>query len=161
MSFPHFTWPTLDPEIGRYLPRIEHSRPSVTTRTRSTELRGGETVLLVDDEDAVRALSHHVLAGCGFQVLEAAHAEEALRLAAAHPGTIDLLAVDVILPRISGRDLATRLTALHPSMRVLYLSGYGREDLVGLGLGGADVPFLPKPFSPAALSRKVREILDG
>jgi CheY-like chemotaxis protein len=111
-------------------------------------------VLLVDDEDAVRELTRLVLQTSGHRVLAARDGPEALALAAGHSGPLPLLVTDVVMPRMSGTQLAERLHSLWPEMRVLYLSGHTGESLAGAA-------FLEKPFSPAALVRKVREILGG
>ncbi|MBN9121225.1 MAG: response regulator, partial [Planctomycetes bacterium] len=123
--------------------------------------RGTETVLLAEDEGAVRALTRHVLAGCGYAVLEAADGEEAARVAERHAGRIDLLVTDVVMPGIGGRAVAARVAGLHPGAKVLYLSGYTDDAIVRHGVLHEDAHFLQKPFSPYALAHKVREVLDG
>jgi PAS domain S-box-containing protein len=122
--------------------------------------RGRETVLLAEDEDAVRALAGHVLRSCGYEVLEAADGKEALRLAQRHHGWIDLLVSDVVMPHLGGRQLAERLASLKPGMKVLLLSGYA-EDVVQHGVLGADFAFLQKSFTATGLAQKVREVLDS
>jgi PAS domain S-box-containing protein len=143
-----------------YLPRVaQRSEPgALVARTHSP--RGTETILVVEDDVAVRALSRHVLQGCGYNVLAAATAEEALRIATQHPSPIHLLATDVVLPGLGGRLLAERLLELHPETRVLYVSGYTDDAVVRHGIQQAKVHFLQKPFGPAALASKVREVLD-
>jgi CheY-like chemotaxis protein len=116
---------------------------------------GGETVLLVETEDGVRALTRLVLQTSGYHVLEARDGDEALALAAGHAAPVPLLVTGVVMPCMSGTQLAERLRPLRPEMRVLYLSGYPDA---ALGRHGAAV--LETPFSPAALVRKVRELLD-
>jgi CheY-like chemotaxis protein len=123
--------------------------------------RGSETLLLVEDEDGVRALSRHVLQGCGYTVLEARDGFEAVRVAGQHQGRIDLLLTDVVMPRMGGREAAERLAGLHPGVKVLFLSGYTDDAVVRHGILEAEVAFLQKPFSPAALARRVREVLDS
>src|SRR5581483_9005693 len=121
--------------------------------------RGWETVLLVEDEDAVRALAREVLRRHGYVVLEARHGVEALRLAERHPDDIHLLVSDVVMPHMSGSELARRLAADRPKLKVLFMSGYTdrsplhREPTV-------DAPLVQKPFTPETLARRVRSVLD-
>jgi CheY-like chemotaxis protein len=114
----------------------------------------GETVLLVEDNDALRALGRHVLQAGGYTALGAADGARALDVSARHPGPIDLLVTDVSLPGMGGRQLAQSLLRLRPGLRVLYLSGDPDEA----ARGGA---FLAKPFTPDALEGKAREVLGG
>src|ERR671932_154881 len=115
--------------------------------------RGG-TILLVDDEAAVRAVARAFLGLQGFAVLEAADGAEALRVAEHHPGPIDLLIADVEMPGLDGRALAQTLGPLRPGMRVLYLSGYPRDAALAAGKVPAGAEFLEKPFSAAGLGEK-------
>jgi PAS domain S-box-containing protein len=145
-----------------YLPRLKHlPAPGKSHQGQAELLRGSETVLLVEDEDGVRALSRHVLQGCGYTVLEARDGVEAVRVAGRHRGRIDLLLTDVVMPRMSGREVAERLAGRHAGMKVLFLSGYTEDAVVRHGILEAEVAFLQKPFSPASLAAKVREVLDG
>jgi two-component system, cell cycle sensor histidine kinase and response regulator CckA len=121
--------------------------------------RGTEVVLLVEDEGAVRRLTRELLEMQGYTVLEAAGGEEALRLSA-EGGQIDLLLTDVVMPRLSGRELAERLSAERPHLKVLYFSGYTDDIVVRHGLLEHGLAFIQKPFSQEALLRKVREVLD-
>ena len=114
--------------------------------------RGSETVLLAEDDDAVRKLTRHVLVSKGYSVLEADNGLTALRVAEAHPGSIDLLLTDVIMPRMDGHELHARLVALRPALRVLFRSGF--SDVVR-----ADVPFIAKPVTVIKLLRVIREVL--
>jgi CheY-like chemotaxis protein len=144
-----------------YLPRTKAKRTEVTVRIeRPTALRGSETVLVVEDEEMVRQLASHVLRRNGYAVLEAANAGEALLIGEKHEGSIDLLLSDVVMPRVSGADLARRLKTLRPTMKVLFMSGYTEEAMAQHGL--LDLPFalLEKPFTPQALLTEVRETLD-
>jgi len=144
-----------------YLPQVVEPIEVVGEHSsRNGHARGSETVLLVEDEDLVRGLARRVLQQQGYEVLEAPEAPVALALCSRHAGRIDLLLTDVVMPKMSGRQLATELAPLRPEMRVLYTSGYNEEAIGRRGvtdLGGA---FLSKPFTPAALVRKVREVLD-
>lgn len=114
----------------------------------------------MEDEARVRKLIIDVLKGRGYHVLEATRGEEALRLARAYSGQIDLAVVDVVMPEMSGPDLIRQIAPLRPDMRVLYISGYTEEAIVHHGIPESGTAFLQKPFLPDALARKVREILD-
>ena len=121
---------------------------------------GGETVLLVEDEDAVRALAREVLRRHGYLVLEARHGVDALRVAEGHGAVIHLLITDVVMPQMSGRELAERLHLVRPATRTLFMSGYTDHALLPEDLTpGAE--FLQKPFTPEVFAQKVRRLLDA
>ena len=121
-----------------------------------------ETALLAEDEPAIRSLAAEVLRRQGYTVLEAVDGEEALRVAQEHLGEeIHLLLADVIMPRMDGRQLARRLKSLMPRMRVLFTSGLPAPGGVPDGDLGDGITFLPKPFTPAVLAQRVREVLDA
>jgi len=122
--------------------------------------RGNETILLVEDTIWLRELIGRVLQTCGYEVMEAAHGEEAIQLAGTHRGTIHLLVSDLVLPGISGRRLAERLGASKPGIKLLYISGYTADAVIRHGVLESETSFLQKPFSPGALACKVREVLD-
>jgi PAS domain S-box-containing protein len=143
-----------------YLPRDAESMQAEPSAPPAEHQGGTETVLLVEDEDGVRSLARHTLLRQGYHVLEARHGGEALLLCERHPDPIHLLATDVVMPQMSGRELAERLLPLRPEMQVLYMSGYMDDAIVRHGLINAGVPFLQKPYTPAALAAKVREVLD-
>jgi CheY-like chemotaxis protein len=122
---------------------------------------GTATVLLVEDEDAVRRLGSRVLTRAGYTVLTAASADAAIEVAAHFEGAIDLLLTDVVMPGRSGRELAEELMPLHPEMRLLYASGYTEDAIIRHGVSSQQTAFLEKPFTPNALLRKVRQVLDA
>jgi len=125
------------------------------------DLRGVESVLLVEDEPAVRDLTHDVLTDLGYRVLTAAGAEEGVRAMRTHAGRIDLVLTDVVMPDGSGREMVDRLRALRADFKVLYMSGYTDDAVIQRGLVASEVAFLQKPFTPAGLARRVREVLDA
>jgi len=145
-----------------YLPAVEGLRTAGKSHPGIAAIaKGAETVLLVEDEKTVRLFTKIVLESCGYTVLEAPHGGEAVRLAENHDGPIHLLATDVVMPEISGRNLAERLSASRPGLKVLFLSGYTDDAVIRHGVLEAGVAFLQKPFSPRALAQKVREVLDN
>jgi PAS domain S-box-containing protein len=143
-----------------YLPRTAASGEPVTTvRTVSTAAQGTETILLAEDETGVRTLITETLRHHGYQVLSASDPEEALRVARTHAHPIHLLVTDVIMPRMNGKQLADEVAALRPSIRILYISGY-HDDMIPLsGRPDSQVHFLRKPFTPAVLTRLIRDVL--
>ncbi len=146
-----------------YLPSmIKEVVPLIEPETRTVLVPSGtETILLVEDETAVRAMTRMALQVNGYTLLEAEDGVEALRLCERHAGPIHLLVSDVVMPRMGGRELAARLTPLRPEMRVIFVSGYTDDAVVRHGIRQAEVAFLQKPFSPDTLRRKVRAVLDG
>lgn len=123
--------------------------------------RGSETVLVVEDEDAVRRLIVSVLELSGYTVLAGANAEEAIAVSEAHEGPIHLLLTDIDMPVTTGRQLAQRLGAARAEARILYMSGREDVEVISHGVLPTGTLFLPKPFTPYGLTWKVREILDG
>jgi CheY-like chemotaxis protein len=119
-----------------------------------------ETILLVEDALRVRAVVREILEMNGYNVLEARHGAEALEISERHQGPIHLMVTDVVMPQMSGRELAQRLQPIRQDMRVLYMSGYTDDAIVRHGVLGAGMAFLSKPFTPDALALKVREVLD-
>ena len=160
---------TVDSEPGQgasfriYLPRVDVDGEQADEPEPSPGdvVAGSETVLLVEDEDIVRNLVVEILETAGYTVLGAADGVEALELAERYPGPIDLLLTDVVMPRMSGRDLAERLVALHGATKVLYTSGYTDGAIVDRGVLAPGTQFIQKPFSFAALTQKVRDVLDA
>ena len=143
-----------------YLPRVDEAVDRTATAAAPTLGRGSETILLVEDDDEVRALTRETLDGHGYAVIPAGDPVEALRLAGSHSGPIHLLVTDVVLPQLSGRGLAERLAPEHRDLRVLYMSGYTDDAIVRHGMLEEGTAFLQKPFTPHTLLRKVREVLD-
>jgi CheY-like chemotaxis protein len=144
-----------------YLPRFKEAGIKRNLRASQAEsFKGSETVLLVEDENAVRQLARRVLEINGYVVLEAARSDEAWQVYQGHQGPIHLMLTDIVMPGTSGRELAQRVAALEPATKVLYMSGYTDDAIVHHNVLGAGTPFLQKPFTPESLARKVREVLD-
>jgi PAS domain S-box-containing protein len=145
-----------------YVPALDRDAETDDVSAMSVEemLQGRETVLLVEDDPRVRSLSVSALSRLGYRVLEGADGADGLRASASHPGPIDLLVTDVVMPGLGGRDLADRLRADRPGLIVLFMSGYGEQDAAARGLVPAGATVLQKPFTPRTLARRVREELD-
>ena len=159
-----FIWVYSEPGHGTsfkiYLPRVDE--PVSRASAAAPELVGGsETVLVVEDVAAVRAVARQMLERHGYTVLEAPDGETALRLAGKHQGPIRLLLTDVVMPEVSGRQLADQLLELRPDMKVLFMSGYTDDAIVRHGVLQEGIAYLQKPFTPETLARKVRAVLDG
>ena len=142
-----------------YLPRVEVGAFEKAKHPEPVKqrLHGTETVLVVEDQFHVRKVICAILEEFGYQILEAAHGEEALRLAATHKGRLDLVLTDVIMPAMNGPELANRLKAIRRTP-VLFMSGYSGS--VGGG-NDPEVAYIRKPFTPDSLARKVRDVLDA
>jgi CheY-like chemotaxis protein len=160
-----FIWVYSEPGKGAtfkvYLP-LADAATSVARPAdeRPRNLTGSETVLLVEDDDLLRPLARTVLRRCGYKVLEARNAADAMIVAYAHPDRIQLLLTDMVMPGESGRVLAERLVAARPDLRVLFMSGYTDDVVVRHGHLDSGTSFVQKPFTPDVLARKVRVILD-
>jgi signal transduction histidine kinase len=147
--------------------KVYFPRAAGPTEVRASERpapasgRGSETILLVEDDDQVRAVARGILRYNGYVVLEAPNGGEALLICEQHGSTIHLLLTDVVLPRMSGRQLAERLATERPQMKVLFMSGYTDDAILQHGVLDSGVAYLQKPFMPASLTRKVREVLRG
>jgi PAS domain S-box-containing protein len=128
--------------------------------TRDATPRGSETVLIVEDEGAVRDVVRRVLTAQGYTVLEAAGGAEALAVAARHPARIHLVLSDVVMPNMNGRELVEQLRAVRPGLRVLFMSGYDDDAIAQRGVPAPDTAFIEKPFTIDALARRVRAVLD-
>jgi PAS domain S-box-containing protein len=145
-----------------YLPRLTELPEEPAEIQVMTAAPGGrETIFLVEDEDTVRRLTRHLLEDSGYTVLEARNGREALELWERDRTPIHLLLTDVVMPEVGGRQLAEWLLPMNPQMRVLYVSGYTDDAIVRHGVLEAETNFMQKPYSPLALARKVREVLDA
>jgi DNA-binding NtrC family response regulator len=140
---------------------VEISESQAARLYLGENLRGSETILLAEDAEAIRKLATAFLSSHGFEVLSASNAEEAVKMAAAHAGAIQLLVTDVIVPVQNGRALAETLVASYPRIKVLYISGYTDSCIAGHGVLGAESNLLNKPFTEEALIHKVRDVLDS
>jgi PAS domain S-box-containing protein len=157
-----FIWLYSEPDHGTvfkiYLPRVDEPA-SRADDAPEVDTRGTETVLVVEDVAAVRAVTREMLQRYGYHVLDAADGAAALQLAADHHAPIHLLLTDVVMPDLNGRDLAERLSAARPDMKVLFMSGYTDDAVVRHGILQEGIAYLQKPFTPRSLSAKVRKVL--
>lgn len=162
----HGGYISVESEVGKgttfrvYLPCVSELPDSVPAAARrSVPPSGSETILVVEDEVLVQSIAIRVLQRQGYRVLHASTGAQALIVAAQHEGPLHLLVTDVVMPGMNGRELATKLRAVRPDLRVLYTSGYS-DDIIGHhGVLGAGVEFLPKPYAPLVLAEKVRDVL--
>jgi PAS domain S-box-containing protein len=144
-----------------YLPRVDQvAEPAKSRQAIEHHARGTETILVVEDEAMVRDLTLEVLKESGYTVIAAERPDDALRICAQNPAPIDLLLTDVVMPGMSGLELAERLKPERPTMKVLYVSGYTADAVARRGMSDPKTAFLQKPFAPGALVRKVREVLE-
>ena len=143
-----------------YLPRVPATKRSQRAAEEAPPGHGSETILLAEDEAAVRRIARIALERHGYRVIEAAEGRAAFDAAERHDGRIDLLVTDVVMPEVGGRDLADRLRERRPGIGVLFLSGYIEDEIVREGISASGATFLQKPFSTLDLIRKVRALLD-
>jgi PAS domain S-box-containing protein len=160
-----YIWVYSEPGKGTtfkvYLPRVAEKVDKPDVVELPVAARGNETILLVEDEEAVRELASRILSAKGYSVVAAKSVKDAEQFSEKHTGKIHLLLTDIIMPGTSGRELARRITGRHPQTRVLYMSGYTDNVLAQGGVLEAGLSFLQKPFTPGALVQKVRDVLDS
>jgi two-component system, cell cycle sensor histidine kinase and response regulator CckA len=156
-----YSVPAHGTSVKVYLPRIDQPVTVESEATRKAAVRGSETILVVEDDDMVRHLVSETLKREGYRVLDAAGPLEARRISDSHKSVIHLLITDVVMPRVSGRDLALELCRQRRAMKVLFMSGYTDNAIVNSGILQKEVAFLQKPFTPGALAEKVRDVLEG
>src|SRR5690606_28033341 len=143
-----------------YLPRARVVSADAAHIRPREDLRGRDTIPVAEDDDQVRALAARALSQFGYRVIEVANGPQALHAFERVRAEVDLLLTDVIMPEMNGIELAEQLRPRRPDMKVLYMSGYTANAMEHLGLAAADNPLLQKPFTPEALARRIREVLD-
>jgi PAS domain S-box-containing protein len=144
-----------------YLPRVDQGESPEQAKEAARAWGGTETILLVEDEDMVRRLVRETLERQGYKVLDAAGPVEALRIVQQHGEALHLLITDVVMPKMSGRELAEHALRERPDLKILYMSGYTDNAVLATDVLVSEMPFLQKPFSPEVLTRKVRQVLDA
>jgi CheY-like chemotaxis protein len=160
-----YVWVYSEPGEGSvfkiYLPAAPAEQPTQPPREEEKTAPGGsETIMVIEDEDVVRSLASRGLRDHGYTVIEARNGVQALGYVKQHPGAVDLVISDVVMPEMGGREFGQRLAQVEPGLPVLYMSGYTGDDVVQRGLLDAGAPFQQKPFAPASLASKVRGMLD-
>ncbi|MEM1207278.1 MAG: response regulator, partial [Acidobacteriota bacterium] len=145
--------PAADPEVDR--------DTETSLGRAAAAATGSETILVVEDEESVRTVACEILQAKGYRVLEASNGQQALEDCARYEGSIDLLLTDVVMPHMKGTELARRLGSLRPEIKIMYMSGYNEESILGKRLGEAGPILIQKPFSPQSLARRVRDVLDS
>ncbi len=161
-----YIWVYSEPGQGTtfkiYLPAVEGEVVQVhKEQTASDDLTGSETILIVEDDDALRNLAREILELQGYKILDAENGIEALKVSEEHEGQIHLMITDVVMPKMGGRELEERLHPLRPEMKVVYMSGYTDETIVHHGVLKPGIEFLQKPLRLESLKRKVREVLNS
>ena len=160
-----YIWVYSEPDQGSvfkvYLPKAKAGQAvELPPSTPAAPQGGSETILVIEDEDIVRNLASRGLRDHGYVVVEARNGHQALQYIRQHPGSVDLVISDVVMPEMGGRELGLNLGRFKPGLPVLYMSGYTGDDVVQRGLLDAGAPFQQKPFTPAGLATKVRAMLD-
>ena len=161
-----YVWVYSEPGKGTtfkvYFPKVAEDVTAGKEQAKvSDEISGSETVLIVEDNDALRKLAKNVLRKYGYEILEAENGEKALNVSETHEGPIHLLLTDVVMPRMSGTDLSEKLRSIRPETRVIYMSGYTADAIVRNGILRQNINFIEKPFSLESLAKKVRQVLDN
>jgi len=158
---------TVYSEVGKgttfkiYLPCVDESVQKNKWTGDDRNYSGTETIIVVEDEEIVRNLVHQILTSYGYKVLQASGGKEALAICDTYSESVSLLLTDVIMPRMSGRELKNQVSKRHPEIKILFMTGYTDESITHNGILDSDVAFIEKPFSPAGLVRKVREVLES
>jgi CheY-like chemotaxis protein len=159
---------TVESELGKgttfkvYLPRHEAAADTgAEAGNIATAPRGRETILIAEDEEMIRKLACRILSSQGYNVLQAANGEEALRVYRSQAGPIDLLLADVVMPKLDGRQLYDQLGAMQPGLKVLFTSGYTDDAVLRHGVLESTTNFIAKPFTYSALAASVRRTLDA
>jgi CheY-like chemotaxis protein len=157
-----YSEPGLGTTFKIYLPAVgAAAEPLVPEDKGINAMPATQTILVVEDDPQVRSLTRAMLSRLGYDVVVAESADEALSVISTHQGSLDMLLTDMVMPLMSGTDLANQVQTLRPGIRVLYMSGYTDNDVFGRRVLSPDTPFIQKPFTSAALSRKVREVLSA
>lgn len=158
---------TVYSEVGKgtafriYLPEVEGASEAPSDeKPKQASVEGNETILVVEDSEMLRNLACRVLRNHGYNVLEADNGARALLICEQHVGSIDLVLTDVVMPEMSGRQLAEHLRKRRMGAKVLFMSGYTDDAVIRHGILEAEVSFLQKPFTPSSLAQKVREVFD-
>jgi len=158
-------WVDSEPGVGTtfnvYFPPSEREVEAVRKLAPAPVLSGSETILLIEDEEHVRAVSRAILARSGYKVVEVQNPAEAIEFCGKPSKPIHLVLTDIVMPKMSGPELAKQLRALRPEIKVLYMSGYTDDTIIRHGMLDPKTAFLQKPFTPEDLLRKVRDVLDG
>ena len=156
-------WLYSEPGIGTtfkiFLPRVDEPREDQSSEPARNVAGGDETILVVEDDPAVRGLIEEVLNPTGYRVITAENGEAAIRVSLEWKGSIDLVLTDVVMPKMGGKEVAERLTSMHPGVKVIFMSGYTGNAIAQQGTLDPDVAFIQKPFTPEALCAKIRSVL--